>query len=41
MPFSPSRGIMYTAPPTEKDRDEKANASKNADTTATPAPADD
>lgn len=40
MPFSASRGIMYTAPPTEEDRTEKAKAADgNTDTAA--APADD
>lgn len=42
MPFSASRGIMYTAPPTENDRHEKPKAADGgAESSTAPTPADD
>lgn len=42
MPFSASRGIMYTAPPTENDRTEKQKAADGGTgSTAASTPADD
>lgn len=42
MPFSTSRGIMYTAPPTEKDRHEKPKAADGGtESNTAAAPADD